>query len=532
MILNNLFVIPLASNNSKGKLLNFLSLLLLSCLLICTNFHAKAAENESEQIQNQDSCDTDTLKATLNAGWEEWKPYVYEKTTSYGQELTGLDIELLRVITKKIGVDLSITKTAWDAQVSGIKDGEKDVATAATFSKERSKFAYFSTPYRFEESSLFTSKKSLKKLNFDDIPEFLAQMRGLNYRIGIQDGVVLAEERLNRFINDPLNQDLIVRNSTDLDSLAGLIKGEIDGFIADRLSGSAMIIQNQVGDLVQEIELDIKAPLSLMLSKKTIPFELLDKINDAINQIKTDGTYNKIVKQYLYPILLMQTTSSKWYYYVTLLGVIAFALSGVAIAAKDNMTLFGTVILAILPSIGGSIIGDFTMEGEDTGLANSTFYIGVILAIVLICFSFVRILDVFNKGSKDDKMMQTFWQNFFVLTDALGQACFIVTGVSAAIIAKFSPLEIWGPLFAFVIANGGTMLRDLYTKDKHISVLSGDINAEVSLVWGFIFAVFLTYNSDSPNITVISTGAILVIIGAFSTRLATIYFNIPNVRFR
>lgn len=526
----------MASNKATCLNINALSMLLKSfllfCILSCLHFYAQASESASNNITTSDSCEETNLKTIFNAGWEEWQPYVYEKTTHYGPELTGLDIELLRAITKKIGVDLSITKTPWEGQINGIKDGAKDILGGATFSKERSSFAYFSAPYRLEENSLFTYKESLKKLNFDDIPEFLAQIRGLNYKIGVQDGAIFADERLNRFINDPLNEDLITRNISDLDNIKSLIKGEIDGFIADRLAGSAIIIQNQVGDVIQEIELNIKAPISLMLSKKTVSLELLDKINDAITKIKNDGTYNNIVKQYLYPILLMQTTSSKWYYYVTLLGVIAFALSGVAIAAKDNMTLFGTIILAILPSIGGSIIGDLLIEGEQTGLTNSTFYIAIVLSVVLICFSFVRILDVFNKGSKNDKMMQAFWQHFFVFTDALGQACFIVTGVSAAIISKFSPLEIWGPLFAFIIANGGTMVRDLYTKDKQISVLSGDINAEVSLIWGFVFSIFLSYNSDNPNINVITTGAILVIIGALSTRLATIYFNIPNVRFR
>ena len=522
----------IGSRKTMKKAVRFLRFIKTSMLFLILSYFATCLASSSvAPVQAGDSCDVVEKNAFIS-GWFEWEPYQYEKTTKYSSELTGLDMELLRTISHSLGFEVSIPQISWDNHIADIKSGAKDVATGATFSHERAVFAYFSEPYRFEEDSLFTYKKSLKRLNFNDVQGFLAMLRGLNYRLGILDGALYADARLNSFINDPANSDIIIKNNDDIDNLKSLMKGEIDGFITDRLVGSEIIIKNNAGDLIEEVPLNIKTPISLMLSKKTISLELLDKINAVIVKIKQDGTYDNIVKQYLYPVLLMQTTNSSWYYYVTFIGVIAFALSGVAIAARDNMTLFGTFVLATLPSLGGSIIRDIIIDDENVGLTNSTFYVEIIVAVVLIGFSFVRILDVFNKDAKKDKLMQVFWQHFFTFTDALGQACFIVTGVSIVIIAKFSPIEIWGPLFAFIIASGGTMVRDLFTKDKNISALSGDINAEISIIWGFIFSLFLSYSSDNPNLDIISAGAFLSIFGALSTRLAAIYFNISNIKFR
>ncbi len=50
--------------------------------------------------------------------------------------------------------------------------------------------------------------------------------------------------------------------------------------------------------------------------------------------------------------MLMQTIDSQWFYFIGVMGTIAFAVSGIAIAAKENGTLFVTFLFAMLPSVG------------------------------------------------------------------------------------------------------------------------------------------------------------------------------------
>ena len=61
--------------------------------------------------------------------------------------------------------------------------------------------------------------------------------------------------------------------------------------------------------------------------------------NNEIKEFSVSEEYKKIVKTYLYPVMLMQTIDSQWFYFIGVMGTVAFAVSGIAIAAKENATL-------------------------------------------------------------------------------------------------------------------------------------------------------------------------------------------------
>jgi len=112
---------------------------------------------------------------------------------------------------------------------------------------------------------------------------------------------------------------------------------------------------------VKEVQLYIKTPIHLMFSKKTAPLELVDKFNQEakLRQIKKfsiSDEFKSIAKTYLYPVMLLQTIDSHGLlrcYFIGAIGTMSFAfvpIAGIAIAAKDNTTLFGTFLFVILPS--------------------------------------------------------------------------------------------------------------------------------------------------------------------------------------
>jgi polar amino acid transport system substrate-binding protein len=78
----------------------------------------------------------------------------------------------------------------------------------------------------------------------------------------------------------------------------------------------------------------------------------------------------------------------------------------------------------------------------------------------------------------------------------------------------------------------GGILRDLLRKEHHIICLNGAINAEVSIIWGLIFSIYLDINSHNPDPNAIRNVVIIVAIGAFVTRVAAYYLKLPNLKFR
>ncbi len=506
--------------------MNFIRLLFV--LFILTQPLKILASEVKEGVQ----CAETAKKKSLLNGWYLWEPYQYNKVSAGGYSLTGMDIKLVKQLSERVGIATEYEQVDWGQHQLDLRDGKRDIAAGATYTKARANYVYFSEPYRYEENSLFVMRDSIKELDFESISEFLVQIRLQNFNLGVTQGFIYADPQINLFINDSTNSDIIKQYHNDVDALQALVKGEIDGFISDRVVGAAAILNNKVTSKVREIQLHVKTPIHLMFSKKSVPLDVVDRYNHAIKEFSDSNEYKDIVKTYLYPVMLLQTIDSRWFYFIGVVGTLAFAISGIAIAAKDNATLFGTFLFAMLPSVGGGIMRDVLINREEVGLFLTPSYMYYILVVVLVGFSTIRLLEYYNKNANEDDVIMKFWDNILVLGDALGQAAFIVTGVSIAIMARIEPIELWGPFFAFLTANGGGILRDLLRKQHYIICLNGAINAEVSLLWGLIFSLYLDINSHNPDPNGIRNAVIIVAVGAFTTRMIAYYFKIPNLKFR
>lgn len=506
---------------------NFQQLFFLSILIF-----ASPAFATTETKDNVESCSVENNKSVLISGWFEWEPYQYIKKTAQGDVLSGMDIELTKTILSEVGSNVVIDQVSWEKHVADIKTGARDIAPGATFTKERAEFAYFSQPYRYEENSLFVSKEMTRLVSFDNIGELLAQMRAQNFRLGVIDGVVYADSKLNHFIEDKANSDIIFKFSDDVSNIKSLLNKEIDGFVTDRLVGASLALKMDAEEAIKEIRLGIKAPVAFMLSKKTTTPELLAAVNNSIDNLKNSGKFNSITLEYLFPVSLLQIVNSSWFSYITIMGVIAFALSGVMLGVKDNMTFMGTLLLAIIPSSLVGLLKDFIDNDGTHSLNYSHHYIVVAIIIVILGFAALRMLEIFNKDTTRDNSTEVFLQNLQLVSDALGQASFVVIGVTCALVYRLEPISLWGPVCAFIVSNLGCIVRDLLTKDKVVTTMNGDLGAENCIFWGFIFSVFLQVNASDPDIHRVTIMVIFTLIAAFVSRILLRYFNVENIRFR
>lgn len=518
--------------NSLVPEMKLLNIIFIAILLQTFMGGAFASVEEPTEVDaDEEKCFEEEDRTSLMGGWYLVEPYQFNQLTPGGLKLTGMDVELLGAIAQKLGMEIKYEHVAWAQQQKDLQEGKRDVLIGATFTLERAKYAYFSKPYRFEENSLFVKEFSPKTLTFNTIPELLAQARLQNFRLGVIDGFVYGDPLINSFINDSAQEDIVYKYKDTLRCLQALIRGEIDGFIADRVVVAATILSRKASN-IKEIPLDVKVPIHLMFSKKTVPIETVNRFNQKIDKLVNTVEYKDIIKVYLYPVLLMQTMEADWFYIIGLIGTIAFAVSGIAIAAKENATLFGTFLLAMFPSIGGGIMRDVILNRDAIGIFLTPTYMYYIVIVVLVGFATVRLLEYYNTHTDEDSLIRKFWDNLLLICDALGQAAFIVTGVSIVIMAKIEPIELWGPFFAFLTSNGGGILRDLIRKERNISCLSDEVNAELAVIWGFIFSLFLDKNAYNPTPDSIQHFVIFITAGAFLSRLMVVYFKVPNLKFR
>nr|WP_231569976.1 hypothetical protein [Rickettsia bellii] len=201
---------------------------------------------------------------------------------------------------------------------------------------------------------------------------------------------------------------------------------------------------------------------------------------------------------------------------------------------KNNSTLFGTFLLAILPSVSSCIMLDLIIN-HDTGHLNLYFtpsYFYYIFTVVLLGFIAVKLFSYYNKQITEDSYLENSLNNTIVVCDAFGQSAFIIIGVAMVIIQKIEPLNFWGPLFAFLTSNGGIIIRDFIIGENSVKRVPKGLSIEITLIWALVFSILLDMYGANPNYDTIKYSMIIIIISAFVTHLLLYHFGFRKWRFR
>lgn len=475
-------------------------------------------------------------KPVLTNGWYQWSPYQYSVENEGLKTLTGLDVTLVQKLTEKTGREVKYSPVSWKEHQDQLRDGTRDFAAGATYTDARAKFVYFSEPYRFEENSMFTNWDNVGTLEFNNISEFLQQIRENNFKLAVIDGYIYADPSLNDFIKDPVNADLITKTGDDHESMKLLMKGEVSGFLADKTVGANMIWKTKMGQEITEVPLNIKVPIHLMFSKKAVPFSVVEEFNKAIKSYVGSNEYNTIVTEYLAPVMFLKTVDSPWFRIVETIGTIAFALSGVMIAFQQRATLLAAFLFSFLPSFGGGIVRDVLFGITPVYILRAPIYFLIVAGIVVGSYLISHYAG--NKVSRffdaliPAKLKKRKENFYLVLTDSMGLAAFTVSGVFVTLVAKVEPFWLWAPFFALLTSVAGGIIRDILARRDKIVAFSGAPYGEWAIIWGFAFSMYLYFNAINISQEIVAQGIIVTILGVFFSRVIVYLLNINNLTFK
>jgi uncharacterized membrane protein YeiH len=181
-------------------------------------------------------------------------------------------------------------------------------------------------------------------------------------------------------------------------------------------------------------------------------------------------------------------------------GIIAFALSGFYVAAKERLDMLGIFIAAFLTALGGGITRDTIadkMPYTFTHIMPTLLVIGVIIAAILL------------KLNKHDKLEQT---TAFVISDTLGLVSFAISGSLVGIEAGFNVFGII--MMGLITAVGGSCLRDILL-NKIPFFLVSEFYATIAII--ISFAMYVLSEFDMANFF---NSVIVFVIGVFLRLLA------------
>jgi len=475
-------------------------------------------------------------KAPLIGGWSVFPPYSDVEDIRGVPTWKGFDVELLREIADQAGYPIIANGVEWAEHVHEIETGERDLAPAATRTAEREKFATFSIPYRSETTVLILPRGKGATLPADNDAELVEQIKTKKFRLGVENGAAYPSKAVRAYLADPANRDRIVA-LPEQKLLPTLLNGRIDGYLSDRIVAAANIADLGVAARVEEHPVLVNGDIHLMFSKVTVPPAVVADFNRAIEKVREGPTYRRLNEKYTFPILVNLTLESRWFIIVDILGTCAFALSGLLLAYRYNYDIFGALVLASLPAVGGGVVRDLLTNRETLAVLSSPIYIELVVGLVVGGFILIRIATAIREsrlGTATAELLARRREHVDVsvqVFDAIGLAAFTVTGVVVALATQSHPLWIWGPILAAITAAGGGILRDVVRSEPEIPTLKGEFYPEIALIWGLLLSLYMIWQTRQLDADAIALAIVVTFAGAFLTRIATIYFGIRSLRF-
>ena len=460
----------------------------------------------------------------LRGGWYEWDPYQYRDYRRGVPVLTGFDVEIERALARIMGVELELSEIGWSDHQAALADGRRDIAAGATETRARLAYALFSKPYRSETDVLILRKGAASRYPFGTIDEMLAAFAKQKFRLGVVAGFVYADERVNAFIADPANQELIVATDSVAQNLRNLTAGVTDGFLADRIAAATTAWRRHQAALIEEHPLRFSTDIRFMLSRATQTPQMLARLDGAIDQLRDSGEYRRIAAFYALPVLINQSLDTDWFHFLAFVGTISFAISGVVLASAGQYSLFGALILATLPSVGGGVIRDLLLQRDTLGVVQSPESLLIVFATVIAGMVAIRIMS-HARAAPLARYLQArahVGSRIVELFDAAGLAAFTVVGVVVVLDTAARPLWLWGPIAAAITGSFGGLMRDLFRHDRVVANLRGQLYPEIAAIWGLAFALFLEWEGERLQPEEIRWGVIVAILGCFATRIVAV----------
>lgn len=473
----------------------------------------------------------------LEGGWSDLPPYAHFDREG---RPSGFDIALLREVGRRAGISFSFRQVDWLRAQTLIRDGELDFGLAAFRNPERERYALLSAPYRTESDSLFLRPPVAEKIAAATPEALFAEVRRLALRIGVVEGYDYGPIAAT-LLDDLAVRGLVVVSRTDAENALRLAAGEIDGFLADRLSGYHALAASQGRAVAQPVPIWVfVGDVHVLFSRATVSPDLIERFDRALAAVRADGTYERIQASFVVPAMLDIATSTGWFRALDWIGTVAFAISGVLIGRREHYSLFGALVLAFLPAVGGSVVGDLMVGRQPIGILESPVSVILVLATVVTGYALFRLYDFVH--GRFVFMLDLAWKfmwmrryvpprNVYEVFDAMALAAFTVSGVVVAIRFATEPLWIWGPLLAILSAAGGSILRDVIRSDADNPGLKTTLYAEIALVWGLILSLVAKTSDVVTGPARFQTAVIVIVAGAFLSRMAVVVLKVRSPRF-
>ena len=254
-----------------------LSILMIFGLVACGNSSATSATNApvAESATNETTTAKKKYVMCTNA---EFPPYEYHD----GNNIIGIDIDIINAIAAMKGFDVEIMDIAFDATIPAVMSGKADFAMSGmTVTEDRKQNVDFTHTYQTAIQSVIVGPDSGIK-TIDDLK---------GKKVGVIEGYTG-----DLYATEDFGEEHILRYHKNTDGFQGLKSGRIDAFIIDDQVAKALVVEDggkyEILDSAYALE-------EYAIAVKKGNAEVLDMLNVGIDELKASGDLQNIIDKYI-----------------------------------------------------------------------------------------------------------------------------------------------------------------------------------------------------------------------------------------
>ena len=217
------------------------------------------------------------LIVALEGAWQPWS-YHDESDT-----LVGYDVEVSRAIAEKLGVEPEYVESDWDSLFAGLDAGRFDmVCNGVEVTDERALTYDFTTPYGYIHTALAVRKDNDEIKTFEDLK-----------------GKTTANSLASTYMELAESYSATVQGIDTLEETIQLLAaGRIDATLNADVSFYDYLNVHPDADFKIVAQTEDASHVAIPLRKGDNSATLLEAVNNAIDELRADGTLKELSEKY------------------------------------------------------------------------------------------------------------------------------------------------------------------------------------------------------------------------------------------